>query len=131
MLKYNPGAQETYDEAVARNPCMLRRVPDHFKKQEMCENAVRMNSGREKFRTPCGLLLPMPSILFFIPDHLKTRGTCEKAVEKNLWGLDDVLDDFKTQGMCNESVCREPWLLNIIPDRLKTQDLCNKAVLCS
>ena len=105
MLKYNPGAQETYDEAVARNPCMLRRVPDHFKKQEMCENAVRMNSGREKFRTPCGLLLPMPSILFFIPDHLKTRETCEKAVEK-IYGGEMSLMTLRPKE-CATSQCAE------------------------
>ena len=82
MLKYNPGAQETYDEAVARNPCMLRRVPDHFKKQEMCENAVRMNSGREKFRTPCGLLLPMPSIFFLFLIILRHERRVKKQLKK-------------------------------------------------
>ena len=94
----------------------------------MCERAVRMHSGHEKFRTPCGLLLPMPSIPSFIPDHLKTREMCEKAVEKNPWELDDVPDHFKAQEMCNEAVRREPWLLKFVPDRFKTQEMCNKAV---
>ena len=58
-----------------------------------------MHSDPEKFRTPGGLLLPMPSILFFIPDHLKTQEMCNEADEKNPWGLDDVPDHFKTQEM--------------------------------
>ena len=63
----------------------------------MCETAVRMHSGREELKTPCGLLLLMPSILFFIPDHLKTQELCEKAIEKNPWGLDYVPDPCATR----------------------------------
>ena len=84
---------------MPRNPYKLKLVPDHFKTQEMCEKAVWMHSDHEKFRTPGGLLLPMPSILFFIPDHLKTQEMCNEADEKNPWGLDDVPDHFKTQEM--------------------------------
>ena len=40
MLKYIPGVQEKYDEAVPRNPYKLKLVPDHFKTQEMCEKAA-------------------------------------------------------------------------------------------
>ena len=56
-----------------------------------------MHSGREELKTPCGLLLLMPSILFFIPDHLKTQELCEKAIEKNPWGLDYVPDPCATR----------------------------------
>ena len=69
MLQYISGVQEVYDETVASNPYMLKYIPDHLKTQEMCDAAVHVHSGREKFRNLCGLLLSMPSILFFIPDH--------------------------------------------------------------
>ena len=69
MLQYISGIQEVYDETVASNLYMLKYIPDHLKTQEMSDAAVHVHSGREKFRTPCGLLLSMPSILFFIPDH--------------------------------------------------------------
>ena len=117
-----------YDEAVARNPYKLKFVLDHFITQEMCEKAVRMHSGREEFRTPCRLILPMPSISLFIPDHLKTQKMCEKAVEKNPWGLDYVPDHFKTQKMYNEVMRMRPYNLDDVPDHLKTQEMCKKSV---
>ena len=55
MLKYISGVQEVYDEAVAHNQYKLKFALDHFKTQEMCEKAVRMDSGSEQFRTLCGL----------------------------------------------------------------------------
>ena len=82
MLKYIPGV---YDEAMREDPYMLKYIPYHLNTQEMCDTAVRMYSGCEEFRTTCGLLLPMPSILFFILDYLRTQGMCAKAVEKNPW----------------------------------------------
>ena len=128
MLKYIPEAQEMYDEAVARNPYMLKLVPDYFKTRGICEKAVRMHSDLEEFRTPCGLLLPSLSILFFIPDHLKTQEMCEKAVERNPWGLDYVPNHFKIQEMCNEVMRMRPYMLDDVPYHLKTEEMCEKAV---
>ena len=44
-LKYVPGAQEVINEEVRREPFLLEHVPDHFKKQEMCEEAVEKSHG--------------------------------------------------------------------------------------
>ena len=128
MLKYIPGAQEMYEEAVIRNPYKLKFVPDYFKTQKIREKAVRMHSGCEKFRTPGELLLPMPSIFNFIPDHLKTQEMCEKAVEKSPRGLNDVPDLFQTQEMWNEVICMRPYMLDNVPCHFKTQEMCEKAV---
>ena len=35
MLKYIPGVQEMYEEAVIRNPHKLKFVPDYFKTQKI------------------------------------------------------------------------------------------------
>lgn len=128
MLKYTPRVQETYDEVVAPNPRILRHVSDHFKSQEMCEKAERMHSDSKQFRTPYGLLLYIPSILFFNPDYLEMEGMCIEPVEKNPWGLDDVPDDLKTQEMCNKAVARSPYMLEQVPDHCKSQEMCEKAV---
>ena len=127
-LKYIPGVQETYDEVALHNPCMLRHVSDHFKSQEMCEKAVRLHSDSEQFRTRCGLLLYMPSKLFFNPDYLKMEGMCIEAVEKNPWGLDDVPDCLETQEMCNKAVAHSPYMLEQVPDHFKSQEMCEKTV---
>ena len=87
-----------------------------------------MHSGCEKFRTPCGLLLPMPSMFFFIPDHLKTQEMCEKAVEKSRWELNDVPDHFQTQEMWNEVIGMRPYMLDNVSDHFKIQEMCEKAV---
>ena len=45
ILKYTLRAQETYDKAVAHNPCMLRHFLYNLKTQEMYDTAVRMDPG--------------------------------------------------------------------------------------
>ena len=40
ILKYIPGAQEMINEEVRRKPFLLMGVPDHFRKQEMCEEVA-------------------------------------------------------------------------------------------
>ena len=40
ILKYIPGVQEVINTEVRRERLLLEHVPDHFKKQEMCEQAV-------------------------------------------------------------------------------------------
>ena len=98
-LKYAPvdcNTDEMCEKVVKDEPCVMKYVPDHFKTQEMCEEAASMHSDHEKFRTPCGLLLPMPSILLFIADHFKTQEMCSEADEKNPLGLDEAPDHFKT-----------------------------------
>ena len=51
---------------VEECPLELKYVPDHFKKQEMCDNAVEAD--------PCKL--------DYIPDHFKTQLMCDKAVRR-------------------------------------------------
>ena len=45
ILKYIPGTQEEFNEEVRREPILLMYIPDHFKTQEMCEEAVKKSHG--------------------------------------------------------------------------------------
>ena len=66
MLKHIPEVQKRYYEEVAR----------------MCEKAVWMHSGREKFRTPCGLLLPYLQYSFLSLSILRRRRCVKKQLKK-------------------------------------------------
>ena len=47
-------------KALARDPYMLKFIPDHLKAQEVCEGAVEKDSW----------------VLKFVSDHLKTQEMC-------------------------------------------------------
>ena len=57
--------QEMCNEAVRREACTPWHVPDHFKTQEMCNEAMCDNSA----------------VFFLIPDRFKTQEMCLKADE--------------------------------------------------
>ena len=94
MVKYVPGAQKAYDEAVAYYFRLLL---------ERC-------------------LPPMSSGLFFIPDNIKTQKMCERAIEDEPRSLALVPNHLKTQGMCIKAVEACPWLLKYVPDWILTQE---------
>ena len=94
MVKYVPGAQKAYDEAVAYYFRLLL---------ERC-------------------LPPMSSGLFFIPDNIKTQKMCERAIEDEPRSLALVPNHLKTQGLCIKAVEACPWLLKYVPDWILTQE---------
>ena len=63
--------------------CNLEFVPDCFKTQEMCNEAVCINP-----------------LLAFVPDYFKTEETCNRAVRNKPYTLKYVLNHLKTQEMC-------------------------------
>ena len=67
IVKYLPGAQETINEEVRRDPILLMGVPDHFKKHKMCEEAVEA----------------YPWLLYHVPLHFRMQEMYEKAVENH------------------------------------------------
>ena len=127
IRKYILWAQETNDEAVVCNPCMLRHAPDNRKTQEMFDTAVLMDPGT--IMVLDGVLHRFPSVLLLlVPDHIKTKGMCENAVAKNLFLSEDIPDRLLTQEMCDIAVCTEPWSLRIFPDHFKSKEMCDEAV---
>ena len=67
IVKYLPGAQETINEEVRRDPILLMGVPDHFKKHKMCEEAVEA----------------YPWLLYHVPLHFRMQEMYEKAIENH------------------------------------------------
>ena len=63
-IKYGLMIQEVRDEAVRKDSCLLRLIPDHLKAQQMYAEAV--------WKLPC--------LLEEILDHLKTQEMCDEAV---------------------------------------------------
>ena len=92
-------------KAAEHKPEALENLPDHFKTDDTCKDAVR----RE------------PYALGYIPDHLKAQEMCGKAIEEDPWRLNAVPDCFKNKRKCEKAVEDEPWLLEYVPDWSVTQ----------
>ena len=93
---------------MLKAPWKLPGVPDQYKTQKMCDNAVEA-------------VLFGPCSLANIPDRFKTEEVCTKAVEAAAWLLEHVADHVKTQEMCDKAVCKDPRLLKYVPDWFVTQ----------
>ena len=65
---------------VRHDPHFLEFLPDHFKTEEMCYEALEVD----------------PWSLKYVPDNLNSRGTCEKAVNIEPCFLVYVRDNLKT-----------------------------------
>ena len=98
------GSRQMYIETVQIEPNFLTCVPDLFKSQEMCNEAVRMEPC-------CGVE--------FVPDRLKTEDMCIEAVRRDEYTLGYVPDNLKTQEMCNEAVRNKPAVFVLVPNRFK------------
>ena len=79
---------------------LMEFVPDHLKKQEMCNEVMRNN----------------PAAFYRIPDRLKTEEIGKEAVRREPWALGFVSDNFKTQEMYDDVVRDDPYSLQFVPD---------------
>ena len=70
-----------YYESVPR---WIKKAPEHFKTQEMCNKAVAEFS--------CALK--------YVPDHLKTQEMCSHAVSNNPYMLRHAPDHLKSKVCC-------------------------------
>ena len=86
-------------------PVWIREISDHLKTQEMCDEAVRIESYS----------------LAFVPDCFKTQEICDKADEIDPFILWHVLDNLKMQKMCIRAVKAGLGLLEYVPDWFLTQ----------
>ena len=98
--------QEMCNEAVHMKPYSLEFVPDHLKTQEMCNEAVRIK----------------PYTLKYISDPFKTQEMCIKAVEIGQWALEHVPMNLITQKMCDAAVSKDPYSLQYVSDWFLMQD---------
>ena len=98
------------DNVCATRPCAkchTRRgmFPDHFRTQEMCNEAVHRG----------------PYTLDYALNQFKTQEMCNKAVETDPLCLDDVPDYFQTQEMCDAAVRVDDSSLQYVPDWFVTR----------
>ena len=94
-LNYTPVVgwvvQEAYNREVLKKSCSLEFIPDMFKTQGMCDEAVR----RE------------PYSLRHAPDCLKNEKMCIEAVKNKLSMMFFIPDHLMTEEMCNTIVSIE------------------------
>ena len=92
-------------KALEEDPYQLKYVPDHFKTQEMFNEAVRNNAA----------------VFFLVSGRFKTQEMCIKALGVDPWQLKFVSDHFKTQEMCDKAVRDYLFSLWLVLDWLVTQ----------
>ena len=104
----DPKGINKHDQLDSNNP----RAPEHLKTQEMCDEAVRIESLS----------------LAYVPDHFKNTRNVQ-------WGsVQQVMHDvvypwpFLEQEMCNEIMRTMPNAFYCIPDDFKRQKMCIKAI---
>ena len=90
----------------------LAYVPDHFKTQEMCNEAVHIELHS----------------FAFVPDDFKTQEMWNEIMCTMPVTFHRNPDSFKTQEMCIKVVEVDPPSLMFVTDHLKTQDIFIKAV---
>ena len=64
-------------------------MPDQFKTQEICNEAVHVE----------------PNLMAYAPDCSKTQEICNEAVAHNPCTLRFIPDHFRTLEMCNLTMC--------------------------
>ena len=64
--------QEMYNDAVSNNPAVLFLVPDHFKTEKMCSEALEIDPW-SLYDIPDKAIRDDPSSLQFVPDWFVTQ----------------------------------------------------------
>ena len=83
-------------------------IPDRFKTQEMCDEAVHTE----------------PFSLTYVLDGFKTQEMCIEAARNKLYMLLFIPDELKMQEMCNEIMrTMSADAFHRIPEWFKTQDM--------
>ena len=90
-------------------PFLIRRVPDQYKTQHICDKAVLENGETLKS----------------LPDCYKNQQLCDKAVDNYPHALEFVHECYKTQEMCYKAVHTCFFVFDYIPDQYKTQEICD------
>ena len=98
--------------AVKKLPFVIRYLPDRFKTQEMCDEAILENG------------VTLKSVLYCY----KNQKMCNKTVDNYAHASGHVPDCYKIQQICNKAVYTCPFNFNSVTDRCKIQKMCDKTV---
>ena len=83
----------TFLNILVRNfPQMTKKIPDQFKRREMCEQAVKEDAFLFKY----------------VADEFIAQEMCEEALSTNSWYLEYVPDELKTRKICDQAVSSDP-----------------------
>jgi len=135
-LELMPTWTEFYSEGIKQHSWMLGCVPEAFRTEELCQNAVK-NCGDmlrfvpEKFKTKelCTQATEQDGCaLEFVPKEFKTEEFCHKAVEKKGNALEFVPEEFKTQELCTKAIKQKGNALKFVPEKFKTKEFCAEAI---
>ena len=111
-------------------PSWIRGIPDHLRTQEMCNEALHIDSYSllyvpdqyETQQMSNELMHTRPTFFHLVSVHFKTQEMCIKAVEVDPWQLYNVPDHFKSQKMCDAAVSKDPYALQYVPDWFVVQE---------
>lgn len=106
--------KEIYLEAIKREYCNLKQIPDFLRDREICLEAVKRHGAT----------------LYYVPNNLKDKQMCTEAIKQNGYAIQDVPDDLKDKEMCLIAVRKYGNVLKFIPDFLKDTEICLEAVKC-
>lgn len=131
--------QKAMENGVLLTGTKFKLVPDEFKTQQMCIEAVNKYKSNikwvpEQFFTPKmrDIALRMP--IHYIPAFLFTKEMCINYINISSSNIQYIPDEFKTKELCNlviQNECNKkvnPYIEEIIqyiPDEFKTQELCD------
>ena len=129
-------------KVAEKMPWYLGYVSDHFKTEEMLNNAFTVplstlksmpghcfkNFMKQEIWTWDGITGYRLCMMCFDPDRLKRQDMCSMAICIDPYSLEFVPDRFKIQEMFNEAMRREPYALRYVPNHLRTQEMCDEAV---
>jgi hypothetical protein len=90
---------------------VLKRVPETFKTEELCTEAVKFYGENLKF----------------VPPSLITRALVELAVTTAAGGLKFVPKEMMDESLCRLAVEQDGIALEGVPEQLKTRELCKLA----
>jgi len=136
-MELMPTWTEFYPEGVKQYGWLLKFIPEAFRTEEICCNAIKKNCGDmleyvpEKFKTKelCTQATEQSgSALEYVPKEFKTEKLCYDAVEKNGTALEFVPKEFKTQELCFKAIEQNGWALKSVPEKFKTLEFCTEAI---
>jgi len=135
-MELMPNWTEFYPEGIKQHSWMLGCVPESFRTEEMCRNAIKncgdmLRNVPEKFKTKelCTEAIEQDgNALEYVPMEFKTEEFCHKAVEKKGSALEFVPEELKTQELCTKAIKQNGSALEFVPEKFKTQEFCTEAI---
>ena len=137
--------KELCDLAFEKNTFAIIHIPDEYKTEAMCLEAVRDKKNRDTLDKIIEHGIPKefysvklflaavetnPSVLKYVPLNYRTYDVCLEAVSQCKTGecLGMVPKNLIDEKMCKIAMRNTPFAFGNIPNDMITEDMCRKAV---